>query len=1248
MVTRSLSSFRRSVALVVAGALAVAGAAVMSSAPALADTAPATGTPATVSADALPTIQINGVVWSQTMIGNTVYATGEFSTVRPPGVAAGGPGEAPVSNIVAYDIRTGQQVTTFAASLNAQGMTITSSPDGSRLYVGGDFTAVNGQPRSHVVALDPTTGAVIPSFAASIDGRVRALSVTPTTVYAGGEFQSANGAARGRLAAFNVSNGAMLPWAPTASDGYVWAVLALPDRGKVIVGGQMKTLSGSIVNGMGAVDITSGAVQPWAANTKIIDHTNGAIISLKYDGSQVYGSGFAFGTGGQFEGTFGLNPDTGAINVINDCHGDTYDVMPIGQVLYSVSHVHGCDYQGGFPSSNPWSINQHNQLAQTTYPVNKNTGPDDYGWNYAGLPSSQNLHWYPDFIWGNYTPSGQASWSVTGNSDYIALGGEFRGVNGVAQQGLTRFAIKDKATNKQGPMVTSTTPAPVAKSGISGTARISWQALADRDNTNLTYEVLRSGNATPVYTTTQASSFWQKPAMGYTDRGLTPGATYTYTVRVKDPLGNTATLTTNAVTISTDQVGDYAQDVVNDGANYYWRLGESAGPTLADSLGSGDLKATSGLTYGQTGALNNDTNRAIRFSGSNAFASTQTAELAPNLFTVEAWVKTTSLSGGKIIGFGNAKTGNSTSYDRHLYLDSSGYVNFGVYNGSTYIARSTSRINDGNWHQVLGTLDANGVSLYVDGVRVARNAGTTTGEPTVGYWRVGGDSTWSGNRYLAGTIDEVAVYPTSLTLNQIQKHYRDSGRTLAGVPNVPPTAAFTNTAQGLKVSVDGSSSTDDDGTIASYAWNWGDGTAAGSGATASHTYAAAGTYTVTLTVTDDQGATNTTTRSVTVTNTAPTAAFTTDANALALSVDGSGSSDADGTIAAYSWNWGDGTAAGSGATANHTYAAAGTYTVTLTVTDNAGGTDTASKSVTVAKANQAPTASFTATTSDLKASVDGSGSSDPDGTIAAYSWNWGDGTAAGSGATTTHTYAAAGTYTVTLTVTDNNGATDTTTKSVTVTAPPVQFLAQDSFGRTVTGGWGSADQGGAWSLSSSASAFSVSGGTGRFTADKGAGAFAALRSVSATDLDTTVEVSMSPRPDGNAYISVIGRGNLTDAYRAKLQVPTTGAASLYLVKVVGGTETTLSGTSLPGVVFASGDTVVVRIQVQGTGPTTLRAKAWESGTTEPAAWQTTTTDSTASLQVAGGVGVGFFLSSLATTVPMAFTVDNLVSKPVAG
>jgi PKD repeat protein len=67
----------------------------------------------------------------------------------------------------------------------------------------------------------------------------------------------------------------------------------------------------------------------------------------------------------------------------------------------------------------------------------------------------------------------------------------------------------------------------------------------------------------------------------------------------------------------------------------------------------------------------------------------------------------------------------------------------------------------------------------------------------------------------------------------------------------------------LVVTFDGSSSSDADGVIASYAWTFGDGGSA-AGQTTNHTYQTAGSYSAHVTVTDNQGATNTTALSIVV------------------------------------------------------------------------------------------------------------------------------------------------------------------------------------------------------------------------------------------------------------------------------------------------------------------------------------------------------------------------------------------------
>ena len=122
---------RRTASLVArVGSLAlVAGLVVaLPAAPAVADTAPSVGTPETVSADSLPTVQIDGVVWSQAIVGNTVYAVGAFTKARPAGTLAGDPAEVPRSNFLAYDLTTGNLLP-LVHDLNAQALVVMASPD---------------------------------------------------------------------------------------------------------------------------------------------------------------------------------------------------------------------------------------------------------------------------------------------------------------------------------------------------------------------------------------------------------------------------------------------------------------------------------------------------------------------------------------------------------------------------------------------------------------------------------------------------------------------------------------------------------------------------------------------------------------------------------------------------------------------------------------------------------------------------------------------------------------------------------------------------------------------------------------------------------------------------------------------------------------------------------------------------------------------------------------------------------------
>ena len=91
----------------------------------------------------------------------------------------GGAGEVPALNIFAYDVTTGNPVACFSHSLNAQGLVVRGSADGSRVYVGGDFTTVDGVARGHVAAFDTATGALVRTGRPNVGGQVRALAAHP-------------------------------------------------------------------------------------------------------------------------------------------------------------------------------------------------------------------------------------------------------------------------------------------------------------------------------------------------------------------------------------------------------------------------------------------------------------------------------------------------------------------------------------------------------------------------------------------------------------------------------------------------------------------------------------------------------------------------------------------------------------------------------------------------------------------------------------------------------------------------------------------------------------------------------------------------------------------------------------------------------------------------------------------------------------------------------------------------------------
>jgi hypothetical protein len=191
---------------------------------------------------------------------------------------------------------------------------------------------------------------------------------------------------------------------------------------------------------------------------------------------------------------------------------------------------------------------------------------------------------------------------------------------------------------------------------------------------------------------------------------------------------------------------------------------------------------------------------------------------------------------------------------------------------------------------------------------------------------------------------------------------------------------------------------------------------------------------------------------------------------------------------------------------------------------------------------------------------------------------------------------------------------------VTVVDPTSLEVAKANFGTDVASGWGTADTGGAWTTSGSG--FSVSGGKGRLTLSAKDTRTAGLTNASARDVEGRIDLGLDKLPIGNqVHANYELRKGTDGAYRLKVRFTDTGGVILNLCKLVGTTETSLVTKPVSGLTYAAGDALRVAFQVSGDGTTTsLKAKAWTVGSTEPSTWLATGTDTEATLQDAGYVG----------------------------
>jgi RHS repeat-associated protein len=327
----------------------------------------------------------------------------------------------------------------------------------------------------------------------------------------------------------------------------------------------------------------------------------------------------------------------------------------------------------------------------------------------------------------------------------------------------------------------------VATLALDGTVDLDWAAPAETMGI-VGYRVVRDDQG--VLFTVDAGT------TGATDWSAVPGLSYSYYVVSLDTAGNESDPSNVETGTIDDDDSRYQAEILSDTPAAYWRLGERSGTEIADIAGTNDGDLVQGYYLGGLGALSGDGNAAVSFdSESDGYASIPDSadlDLGNGPFSIELWAQVGE-GEGVLLG----KDDGTDGY--RVAIDAAGRVVLATGDGDGNI-RSEDPITDWQWHHIVLTRgSASDGEVYVDGVDVTEAVATGTFTDNSAALTLGAGTGGTAN-YVAGSLDELAIYDRKLTAQEVADHH-EIGTTWddTTVPSTPAalsaTPSTTNTVE---------------------------------------------------------------------------------------------------------------------------------------------------------------------------------------------------------------------------------------------------------------------------------------------------------------------------------------------------------------------------------------------------------------------------------------------------------------------
>jgi hypothetical protein len=286
-------------------------------------------------------------------------------------------------------------ITTWDAGIGGTAV-YTLALSGSTLYVGGNFSTVNGgaTTRNNIAAFDTSSPTAL-SWDPNVNGEVDWIAVTDfggtgtgpgLTVYAGGAFTEVNvnglvGTGRNNIAQFDSTTAKATNFAPVVG-GQVLTIQ--PTAGGVLVGGSFQSAGDTTVrrDNFAAIDRSSGTPTSWDPSP------NGNVQTLVLAGSTLYvGGDFTTFASETKDGLAAVATPSNSVTPWNPIvNGEVLTILPIGSDIWvggsfstadGVTRNNAADFNTTSGAVKPWNPDLDGEVVSLAI-------GHDTGWIYAG------------------------------------------------------------------------------------------------------------------------------------------------------------------------------------------------------------------------------------------------------------------------------------------------------------------------------------------------------------------------------------------------------------------------------------------------------------------------------------------------------------------------------------------------------------------------------------------------------------------------------------------------------------------------------------------------------------------------------------------------------------------------------------------------------------------------------------------------------------------------------------------------